>query len=81
MRAGVSPAPRLALFGSVADRLELDSMRIEPVGRKAVRPVLGELAGFIQDDGVARMSPLVCLSNDCATRDQESDVVKARFKA
>jgi hypothetical protein len=71
----------LAPFGSVADRLELDSMRIKPVGRKTVRPVLRELAGFVQHDGVACMSPLVCFSNDRATRDQECDVVKARFKA
>ena len=71
----------LLALGTVADRLELDSMRIKPVGRKTVRPVLWELAGFVQDDGVACTSPLVCLSNDRAARDQESDVVKARFKA
>jgi len=56
-------------------------MRIEPVGRKTVRPVLWEFAGLIQDDGVACTSPLVCFSNDRAARDQECDVVKARFKA
>ena len=72
---------RLALFGTVADRLKLDSMRIKPVGRKTVRPVLGELAGFVQDDGVACMSPLVCFSNDRAARDQECDVMKARLAA
>ena len=69
----------LALFGTVANRLELDSMRIEPVGRKTVRPVLGELARFVQDDGVVCTSPLVCFSNDRAARDQEREVMKTRF--
>ena len=65
----ISRQVRLALFGTVTDRLKLDSMRIEPVSRKTVRPVLGELGGFVQDDGVACLSPLVCLSNDRAARD------------
>jgi hypothetical protein len=65
----------------VANRLKLDSMKIKPVGRKTVRAVLGELAGFVQDDGVACTSPLVCFSNDRAARDQECDVMKARLAA
>ena len=56
-------------------------MRIEPVGRKTVRPVLGELARFVQHDGVACMSPLVCFSNDRSARDQECEVMKARLAA
>ena len=46
-----------------------------------MRPVLGELAGFVQDDGVARTSPLVCFSNDRAARDQECEVMKACLAA
>ncbi len=74
-------ATDLALFGTVANRFKLDSMRIKPVGRKTVRPVLGELAGFVQDDGVACTRPLVCFLNDRAARDQECEVMKARLVA
>ena len=56
-------------------------MRIKPVRRKALRPVLGELGGFVQDDGVACTSPFVRFSNDRAARDQECDVMKARLAA
>ena len=65
----------------VANRFELDSVRIKPVGRKTVRPVLGELAGFVQDDSVACLSPLMCFPDDRAARDQECEVVKARLEA
>ena len=56
-------------------------MRVEPIGRKTVRPVLGELAGLVEDDGVAGASPLVCFSDDRAARDQETEVMKARSAA
>ena len=56
-------------------------MRIEPVGRITVRPVLGELGGLVQDDGVACTSPLVCFSNDRAACDQEREVMKPRLAA
>jgi hypothetical protein len=56
-------------------------MRIEPVRRETVRPVLGELAGLVQDDGVACQRPLVCVSDDCSARDQEREVVEARLQA
>ena len=46
-----------------------------------MRPVLGELAGLVQDDGVARTSPLVCFANDRAARDEECEVMEARFAA
>ncbi len=46
-----------------------------------MRPVLRKLAGFVQDDGVACTSPLVCFSNDRAARNQECDVMKARLAA
>ena len=44
-------------------------------------PVLGELAGLVQDDGVACASPLVRLPDDRAARDQEGEVMKARLAA
>ena len=56
-------------------------MRIEPVGRKTVRPVLRELLRLVQDDGVVGTSPLVCFSNDRAARDREGEVMKARLAA
>ena len=71
----------LAFFGGVADRLQLESMRVEPVGRKTVRSVLGELARFVQDDGAACTSPLVCFPNDRAGGDEECDVMKAGLAA
>ena len=52
-------------------------MRIEPVRRKTVRPVLGELAWFVQDDGVACKSPFVRLPDDRSALDQECEVMKA----
>src|SRR6478752_10785497 len=66
---------------TVTNRFELDAVRIEPVGRKAVVPVLGELLGLIQDDRVARKSPPVCLSNDRAALDEEPEVMKTRLVA
>ena len=75
------PLRFLGFFRTVANRLELDSMRIEPVRREALRPVLGELGGFVQDDGVACTSPLVRLSNDRAARDQEREVMEPRLAA
>ncbi len=41
------PTAESALLGAVANGLELDSMRIEPVGRKTVRPVLRELLRLV----------------------------------
>ncbi len=69
-------AYRLALFGTVADRLQLEPMEIKPVGGKAVWPVLGELLGFVEDDGVACTSPAVRSPDDCSARDQECEVMK-----
>ena len=71
----------LALLGSVGNGLELDSMRVKPVGRKTVRAVLRELLGLVEDDGVPCMRPLVCLADDRAARDQEREVMKARLEA
>ena len=71
----------LALFGSVADGLQLESVRIEPAGRKAVFPVLGELAWLVQDDGSACTRPLVCLPDDRSALDQECEVMQACLAA
>jgi hypothetical protein len=73
--------PRLALFGTVAYRLQLESMGIKPVSRKAMWPVLGELLGLVEDDGVAGTSPRVCFSDDRSARNQECEVMKARLQA
>jgi hypothetical protein len=56
-------------------------MGIEPVGRETVLPVLGELAWFVQDDGVACTHPLVCFPDDASARDLECEVVKAGLAA
>jgi len=56
-------------------------MRIEPVGRKTVWPVLRELLRLVEDDGVTIASPLVRPADDLAARDQKSDVMQARFQA
>ncbi len=45
-------------------------MRIKPEGRKAVWPVLGERAGFVQDGGVAHKSPLVCVRTPSAVTEE-----------
>src|SRR6266849_3180650 len=73
-------APALALVRTVADRLQLESVRIKPVGRKTVWPVPGELTGFVEDDGVACTSPLVCVPDDGSARDQECEVMKPCLK-
>ena len=44
-------------------------------------PVLRELGWFVQDDGLARTRPLVCLSDDLSARDQEGEVVEAGLAA
>ena len=72
---------RLTLFRTVANRLELESMRIKPVGRKTVFAILREVAWFVQDDGLACTCPLVCFSDDRSGRDQECEVMKARLAA
>ena len=69
----------LFFFGGVANRLELEAVRIKPVGRETVFPVLGEFAGLVQDDGVPGTSPLVRFANDRSARDQEREVMKARL--
>ena len=42
-----------------------------------MRPVLGELGWFVQDDGVACKGPLVCFPDDRSARDQECEVMEA----
>ena len=74
-------ATDLALFGTVANRFKLDSMRIKPVGRKTMFPILREVAWFVQDDGLACTCPLVRFSNDRSARNQECEVMKARLAA
>jgi hypothetical protein len=66
-------ASGLALFGTVTNRLQLESMGIKPVGRETVWPVLGKLVGFVEDDGVACTSPPMCFPDDGPTRDQECE--------
>ena len=80
-RRGVDDRGRLVLFGGVANRLELESVRVKPVGRETVFPVLWEFAWLVQDDGFPGTSPLVCLADDRSARDQEREVMKARFAA
>src|SRR5713101_1303381 len=68
---------QLALFGGVADRFQLEPMRIEPVGRKTVFPVLGKLAWLVQDDGLTSTRPLVRVPHDRPARNQEREVMEA----
>jgi hypothetical protein len=56
-------------------------MRIEPVGREAVFPVLGEFAWLVQDGGIPGTSPLVRFPDDRSARDQERKVMKTRVAA
>jgi hypothetical protein len=56
-------------------------MGIKPVGRKTVWPVLGEFLRFVEDNGVASTSPLVCFPDDRSARDQEREMMKARLHA
>ena len=70
-----------AVLRTVANRLELEPVRVEPVGRKTVLPVLRELARRIQDDGLAGRCPLVRCSDDRSARDQKGEVMKTRFAA
>ena len=72
---------RLRLLGTVADGLQLESVWIEPVGGKAVLPVLGELARFVQDDGVAGARPRMRFPDDRSAFDEEREVVKAGLAA
>jgi hypothetical protein len=70
-------ARRLALFRSVADRFQLESVGIKPIRRKQCGPVLGELLGFVENDRVAGTSPLMCFTDDGSARDQECEVMEA----
>jgi len=69
-------ARALALVRTVADGLQLESVGIKPVGRKTVWSVLGELTGFVEDDRLACLGPLVCVPDDGSARDQECEVMK-----
>jgi hypothetical protein len=69
-------APASTLVRTVADRLQLESVRVKPIGRKTVWSVLGELTGFVEDDGLACSRPLVCVPDDGSARDQECEVMK-----
>ena len=60
-----------AFFGSVANRVQFESVGIEPVGREAVFPVLGKLAWFVQDDGLTRTCPLARFPDDLPTLGQD----------
>jgi len=44
---------RLALLGTVANGFQLEAVGVEPVRGKTVFPVLGELAWWVQDDGLS----------------------------
>src|SRR5262245_55370842 len=84
--SGMSPeldscAGRLGLVCAVADGLELEPVGIEPVGRVTVLPVLRELARFVENDGPAGTSPLVCVPDDRSAGDEETNVMKARVSA
>jgi hypothetical protein len=72
---------RSAPIWSVADCLQLETMRIKPVRRKTVRPILGKLLGLIEDHGIATTSPPVRLPDDGPARNQEREVMKARAQA
>jgi len=72
-------AVRLVSFGGVANCLELESVRIEPVGRETVFPVLEEFAWLVQDYRFPGTSPRVCFSDDRSARDQEREVMKTRL--
>jgi hypothetical protein len=61
----------------VADGLQLESMGVEPVGRKSVLAVLRELLWLVEDDGIACTCPLVCFADDRSARDQETKVMEA----
>src|SRR5207249_122030 len=62
--AAVGAEVRLAVFRRVADGFQLETMGVEPVCREAVRPVLGELLGLVEDGRVAPTRPLVCLADN-----------------
>jgi hypothetical protein len=66
-----------SLRGCVANRFQFESMRIEPVSRTTVFPVLGKLAWLVQDDGLTSTCPLVRAPDDRPARDQEREVMEA----
>src|SRR5687768_15262417 len=72
---------RLALLRGVANRLQLESIRVEPVGRKAVLAVLGELLRLVEDDRVALERPPVRVPHDLPARDEEREVMETRLAA
>ena len=65
----------------VTNRFELDAVQDRASRSQSSAPRTGELLGLIQDDRVARKSPPVCLSNDRAALDEESEVMKTRLAA
>jgi len=69
------------LFWAVTDRFELEAVRIEPVGRVTMLPVLREFVWFVENDGPAGTGPLVGLPDDRSVGDEEPDVMKARVSA
>src|SRR5215203_2577612 len=73
--------PTGALLRAVADRLQLEPVGIEPVGREAVLAVLGELLRLVEDDRVALSRPPVRVSDDLPARDQEREVMQSGLAA
>src|SRR5262245_25514320 len=68
---------RLALFRGVADRFELEAVGVEPVGREAVLPVLGELRRLVEDCVPSLARPAVRVPDDGSALDEEREVVEA----
>ena len=56
-------------------------MRIKPIRREAVFAVLGELAWFVEDYGVACVGPFVGVTNNRSACHEECHVMEAGFAA
>ena len=76
-----SQCSRYRRLGGVAHRLQLEPVGIEPVGREAVLPVLGELLRLVEDDRVVLARPPVRVPDDRPARDQEREVMETGLAA
>jgi hypothetical protein len=62
----------------MANNLELESMRIDPVRGITVLTIFGKISRLVKDFGAVRLSPMMRFSDDSAARYQECDVMEAR---
>ncbi len=71
----------MALIRRVGDRLEHESVRVEPERRVKMLAIFGKHPWFMKDIGAVRTRPVVDLPDDRPALNHERDVLQARSVA